>query len=77
MHNVNEDYLSLDWGVATPEAYNRETNTAMYVFNCALNDSVKLEKCLKFVAARILWYIRNLPPNTNHLITFDTRGGKV
>lgn len=72
-----KNIYDLDWGSVTPEFYNREKNTAVYIFNHWLVDEGNVDRTIRFVLGRIEWYKQYLPQGCGYEIVFDDRGQKV
>ena len=68
------DPFSLDWGPVPPEGYNQADNTALYVFNLAVKPAVAQSRAITFIAGRVAWCRRHLPPGCAHLVHVDARG---
>ena len=68
---------TLDWGQATPEAANLETNEFVYVYNHDLTSSEKVNRTIRFILGRLNYYDDHLPKDPRHLIKIDARGQQV
>ncbi len=73
VYKANSDQ-PINWGSVTPEAYMRDTNTAICVYNCDLRERSKIERTLEFAVARAVWYKQHLPATAKQLLKFDARG---
>jgi hypothetical protein len=64
----------LDWGCVTPESSNLITNTFTYVFNHSLSSPAEVNRTIRFVVGRLLFYDHHLPPHSVHHVKIDARG---
>ena len=66
--------IDLDWGIATPEAYDDANNEALHVLNVHFIGEANRNRVVKFACARVLHFHRHLPQGCSQRITFDLRG---
>jgi len=69
--------LDFDCGVATPEFFDAEKNSAMHVLNVKIVGEANRDRVLKFVCRRIRHFQRHLPKNCHQHLRFDFRGQLV
>ncbi len=74
MITENVDPYTLDWGVATPEGYNKELNQLLHVFNFDMSSHENVRRCTIFVIGRIRWFSIHAPLGASHKLVFDLRG---
>lgn len=69
--------LNLDWGVATPEAYDDIRKEALHVLNVHFIGEVNRNRVVKFTCARVLHFHEHLPKGSSQRVRFDLRGQLV
>lgn len=69
--------LDLDWGIATPEAYDDVNKEALHVLNVHFIGEANRNRVLKFASARVLHFHRHLPKGSYQRVRFDLRGQLV
>lgn len=69
--------LDLDWGTATPEAYDDVNKEAVHVLNVHFIGEVSRNRVLKFACARVLHFHKHLPKGSSQRVRFDLRGQRV
>src|SRR6187549_3280340 len=67
----------LDWGQVTPEAANLERNEFVYVYNHDLTSSEKVDRTIRFILGRLIYYDNHLPKDPIHLLKIDARGQQI
>ena len=67
----------LNWGMATPEAYNNVTKEALHVLNVHFIGDLNRTRVVKFVCARVFHFHRHLPEGSSQRVVFDLRGQLV
>ncbi|PQO28977.1 hypothetical protein C5Y97_22465 [Blastopirellula marina] len=67
----------LNWGMATPEAYDDVNKVALHVLNVFLSGDVNRNRVIKFTVARILHLNKHLPKGSSQRVRFDLRGQLV
>lgn len=66
-----------DWGKITVDGFKEEINQVYYSFNHDISTSEKLERTIRFVTGKIIYYQTHLPKNITHVLAFDFRGQNV
>ena len=69
--------LDLDWGIATPEAYDDVNKEALHVLNVRFTGEVNRNRAVKFACARVLHFHKHLPKGSSQRVRFDLRGQLV
>jgi hypothetical protein len=64
----------LDWGVVTPESANLDQNVFTYVFNHKLSTSAEVDRTVRFIVGRLLFYDKHLHANPKHDVKLDVCG---
>lgn len=67
----------LDWGGVTPESTNIEKNMFTYVFNHKLSSPDEVDRTIRFITGRLLFYDKHLPTNPTHVVRIDARGQNI
>ena len=67
----------LDWGAVTPESADLDKNVFIYIFNHQLSTPAEVDRTIRFIVGRLLFYDKHLPPNPTHDIKIDARGQNV
>lgn len=67
----------LDWGTVTPESTNLDKNVFTYVFNHRLSSPEEVDRTVRFIVGRLLFYEKHLPANPKHSVKIDARGQNV
>lgn len=67
----------LDWGSATPEAYDDVAQEALHILNVNFIGKVNRNRVVKFVCARVLHFHKHLPKGCTQRVRFDLRGQLV
>jgi len=67
----------LDWGQVTPEGVDLNTNTFVYVYNHDLTSKEKVDRTIRFIIGRLLYYDNHLPKDPIHKIKLDIRGQQI
>ena len=73
----NMEPYNLDWGVVTPDGYNKELNELLHVFNFDVSSRDNIKRCTIFVIGRIIWFNIHVPSGSIHKIVFDLRGQAI
>jgi len=68
------DPWQMDWGKITTEYYHEQLKLALHIFNHHLESERDLGRTIRFVAARLKWFERNLPDGSRQAIRFDDEG---
>jgi hypothetical protein len=68
---------SLDWGNVTPEAADLTRNEFIYVYNHDLSSAEKVDRTIRFIVGRLIYYDAHLPKDPRHLIKIDMRGQNI
>lgn len=68
---------TLDWGRVTPEAVNSDANEFFYIYNHDLTSTKKVDRTLRFILGRLVYYDRHLPKGPKHKIKIDIRGQQI
>jgi len=63
-----------NWGVITPEVADLGNNTFVYVYNHDLTSNVKIDRTIRFIVGRLLYYDIHLPEYHKNKIILDIRG---
>jgi len=69
--------LELDWGKVTPEFAQIDANLFVYVFNHDLSSKAHIERTIRFIVGRLLFYDLHLPESAKHEIRLDIRGQNI
>ena len=69
--------VDLDWGLATPEAYDDVNREALHILNVNFIGQVNRNRVTKFTCARILHFHKHLPKGSSQRVMFDLRGQLV
>lgn len=69
--------LELNWGKVTPEFVKIEKNLFVYVFNHDLSSNVHIDRSIRFIVGRLLFYDQHLPEKAKHEIKLDIRGQNI
>lgn len=64
----------LNWGVVTPESANLTKNVFKYVFNHKLSTPAEVDRTVRFILGRLLFYDKHLPADPKHDVKIDARG---
>ena len=67
----------LDWGAVTPESSNLAKNMFTYVFNHKLSSPAEVDRTIRFIVGRLLFYDKHLPGNPIHIVKVDARGQNI
>jgi len=68
---------TLDWGIVTPESANLNTNTFAYVYNHDLSSSEKIDRTIRFIVCKLLYYDNHLPKDPINKVKIDIRGQQI
>jgi hypothetical protein len=68
---------TLDWGQVTPESANLQTNTFVYVYNHDITSIEKIDRTIRFIIGRLIYYDSHLPKDPIHQIKIDIRGQQI
>ena len=68
---------TIDWGQITPEGTDTNTNTFVYVYNHDLSSIEKVDRTIRFILGRLIYYDNHLPKDSNHRIKIDIRGQQI
>ena len=68
---------TLDWGQITPEGADLSINTFVYVYNHDLTSSERVDRTIRFIVGRLLYYDGHLPKSPIHKLKFDVRGQQL
>jgi hypothetical protein len=68
---------NLDWGHVTPEGYNRQTNVVLHVFGHDLSSLEKIDRTVRFIVGRVIYYELHVPAGATHFIKIDARGQDI
>ena len=68
---------TLDWGQITPESVNLTTRVCTHVYNHDLTTLDKVDRSIRFILGRILYFDLHLPPNIAHSVKIDIRGQNI
>ncbi len=66
-----------DWGQVTPEGSNLNTNTFVYIYNHDLTSLEKVDRTVRFIIGRLLYYDNHLPKDAFHIVKIDIRGQQI
>lgn len=69
--------FDLDWGIATPEAYDDVKKEALHVLNVCFIGEANRNRVMKFACARVLHFHKHLPQGCSQRVRFDLRGQRV
>lgn len=69
--------LDLDWGIATPEAYDDVSREALHVLNVHFIGEVNRNRVVKFACARVLHFHKHLPKGSSQRVRVDLRSQLV
>lgn len=67
----------LDWGIATPEAYDDVNKEALHVLNVHFIGEANRNRVVNFACARVLHFHKHLPQGSSQRVRFDLRGQLV
>lgn len=67
----------LDFGIATPDAYDDVNKESLHVLNVHFIGEVNRSRVLKFACARVLHFNKHLPKGSSQRVRFDLRGQLV
>ena len=68
---------TLDWGHVTPGGANLAKNEFVYVFNHDITSSQKIDRTIRFILGKLLYYDNHLPKNARHIVNIDIRGQQM
>ncbi len=68
---------TIDWGQITPEWANIDANSFVYVYNHDLSSKEKVDRTIRFILGRLVYYDNHLPTDPNHIIKIDIRGQTI
>lgn len=66
-----------NWGAITPELADLSNNTFVYVYNHDLTSNAKIDRTIRFILGRLLYYDIHLLEYHKHKIILDIRGQLV
>ena len=69
--------VDLDWGIATPEAYDDINREALHVLNVHFIGEANRNRVIQFTCARVLHFHKHLPQGSSQRVRFDLRGQLV
>ena len=67
----------INWGQITPEGADVNTNSFVYVYNHDLSSTEKVDRTIRFILGRLIYYDNHLPKDPNHNIKIDIRGQQI
>lgn len=74
MENSNINPYNLDWGMTTPDGFNRETQQMLCVFNIDISSDANISRTIVFVVGKVFWLSLHAPALIRQKIVFDLRG---
>ena len=74
---VYDDIKKMDWGILTPDVSNGKTNTIVHIFNHYISSDTSIDRTVRFVKGRILWFDNYCRQKFNHEVVIDDVGQPI
>lgn len=74
---IYQGIKDMDWGILTADIANAKTNTVVHIFNHYISNDVSIDRTVRFVKGRILWFDNYLLQKLNHEVIIDDVGQPI